>query len=99
MCSKRFERAVHFGAFSLAAMRRILAATAKPKPFLDELAELYKDALDPSLRAEPIVPRPTSAYQHLLTSGEQPQPTPQRTSEETNDESSQEKPQEPTGPL
>ena len=34
---KAFERAVRFGAFSLAAMRRILAATAKPKPILDKL--------------------------------------------------------------
>ena len=84
---KALERAVRFGAFSLAAMRRILAATAKPKPFLDELAELYKDALDPSLREEPVGPRPTSAYQHLLMS------------EETHDESPEEKPQEPTDPC
>lgn len=83
---KALERAVRFGAFSLAAMRRILAATAKPKPFLDELAELFKDALDPSLREEPVGPRPTSAYQHLLMS------------EETHDESPEEKPQEPTDP-
>jgi transposase len=79
---KALERAVRFGAFSLAAMRRILAAIAKPKPLLDELAELYKDALDPSLREEPIGPRPTSDYQHLLLP------------EETTDEPSQEKPQE-----
>lgn len=83
---KALERAVRFGAFSLAAMRRILAAIAKPKPLLDELAELYKDALDPSLRAEPIGPRPTSDYQHLLLP------------EETTDEPSQEKPQEPAEP-
>lgn len=83
---KALERAVRFGAFSLAAMRRILAAQAKPKPILDELAELHKAALDPSLREEPIGPRPTSDYQHLLRS------------EETNDESSQEKPQEPADP-
>ncbi len=76
------ERAVRFGAFSLAAMRRILAAIAKPKPLLDELAELYKDALDPSLREEPIGPRPTSDYQHLLST-------------EETDEPSEEKPQEP----
>jgi transposase len=81
---KAFERAVRFGAFSLAAMRRILAAIAKPKPFLDELAALYKDTLDPSLRAEPIGPRPTSAYQYLLI--------PQESSEEIDDESSKEKP-------
>jgi transposase len=72
------ERAVRFGAFSLAAMRRILAAQARPKPLLDELAELHKDALDPSLRDEPIGPRPTSAYQHLLS----PEPADEPPSEE-----------------
>jgi transposase len=61
------ERAVRFGAFSLAAMRRILAAQARPKPLLEELAKLHKDTLDPSLRDEPIGPRPTSDYQHLLS--------------------------------
>jgi transposase len=71
---KALERAVRFGAFSLAAMRRILAAIAKPKPLLDELAELYKDALDPSLREEPIGPRPTSDYQHLLSPEETDEP-------------------------
>jgi transposase len=71
---KALERAVRFGAFSLAAMRRILAATAKPKPLLDELAELYKDALDPSLRSEPVGPRPTSDYQHLLSPEEPDEP-------------------------
>ncbi|MBI3763870.1 MAG: IS21 family transposase [Chloroflexi bacterium] len=60
------EHAVRFGAFSLAAMRRILAARARPKPVLAELAELHQDALDPSLRQEPIGPRPTSDYQQLL---------------------------------
>jgi len=60
------ERAVRFGAFSLAAIRRILAACAKPKALLDELADLHREALDPSLRQESIGPRPTSDYQHLL---------------------------------
>ena len=83
---KALERAVRFGAFSLAAMRRILAAQARPKPLLEDLAELHKDALDPSLRQEPIGPRPTSDYQHLLAP------------EESNDEPSQEKPQEPPDP-
>jgi transposase len=59
------ERAVRFGAFSLAAMRRILAH-ARPRPLLEELTEMHQDALDPSLRQEPIGPRPTSDYQHLL---------------------------------
>ncbi len=61
------ERAVRFGAFSLAAMRRILAAQARPKPLLDDLAELHRESLDPSLRQEAIGPRPTSDYQHLLS--------------------------------
>lgn len=62
------ERAVRFGAFSLAAVRRILAAQARPKPLLEELADVQREALDESLRGDCIGPRPTSAYQHLLTS-------------------------------
>jgi len=61
------ERAVRFGAFSVAAVRRILAATAQPKPLGAELADLYRETLDPRLRDEAIGPRPTSAYQHLLS--------------------------------
>ncbi len=60
------ERAVRFGAFSLAAIRRILAAQARPRPLLEELAQLQRDQLDPRLREEPISPRPASAYQELL---------------------------------
>ena len=60
------ERAVRFGAFSLAAVRRILAANAQPKPLLDELADLHRETLDPLLREDAIGPRPTSDYQHLL---------------------------------
>jgi transposase len=64
------ERAVRFGAFSLTAVQRILAAQARPRALLDELADLYRDTLDPRLREEPIGPRPTSAYQDLLSSQE-----------------------------
>jgi transposase len=71
---KALARAVRFGAFSLAAMRRILAAQARPRPLLQELADLHKDALDPSLRDQPIGPRPTSDYQHLLLSEEADEP-------------------------
>jgi transposase len=60
------ERAVRFGAFSLAAVQRILAASAQPKALLDELADLQREALDPRLRQEPIGPRPTRDYQTLL---------------------------------
>lgn len=59
-------------------MRRILAAQARPKQLLQELAELYPDALDPSLRQEPVGARPTSDYQLAP--------------EETNATPSQEKP-------
>jgi len=71
-----FERAVRFGAFSLAAIRRILAATARPRPLLDELAELHRETLDPLLRENAIVPRPTSDYQHLLLPEESRDETP-----------------------
>lgn len=84
------ERAVRFGAFSLAAMRRILAAQARPKPLLADLLELHKDALDPSLREEPIGPRPTSDYQHLLSPEEDHGPPseekPQDKPDEGNDQ-------------
>jgi hypothetical protein len=70
------DRAVRFGAFSLAAVRRILAAHARPKPLLDELAELHRDALDPTLREDIIGPRPTRDYQHLLDPEEPRDETP-----------------------
>lgn len=78
-----FERAIRFGAFSLAAIRRILAATAKPKPLLDELADLHRETLDPLLRKDAIGPRPTSDYQHLLLP-----------EESSNEPPSEEKPQD-----
>jgi transposase len=84
---KALERAVRFGAFSLAAMRRILAAQARPKPLLEELAELHQDALDPSLREEPIGPRPTSDYQHLLS--------PEEADEPPSEEKPKDQPEEP----
>ncbi|QDU19815.1 IS21 family transposase [Urbifossiella limnaea] len=68
------DRAVRFGAFSLAAVRRILAARARPRPRLDELAELHRDSLDPTLRDDVIGPRSTRDYQHLLASDEPEEP-------------------------
>ena len=79
------EHAIRFGAFSLSAIRRILAARAKPKPLLDELADLHRDALDPLLRAEVIGPRPTSDYQYLLLPEESDEiPTHQETPDPNN---------------
>ena len=60
------ERAVRFGAFTLAAVQRILTAMARPRNLLDALAEDQRAELDPRLREDPIGPRPTSAYQSLL---------------------------------
>jgi hypothetical protein len=86
------ERAVRFGAFSLAAMRRILAAHARPKPLLEKLAELHQDTLDPSLRGEPIGPRPTRDYQHLLAPEEADEPPPQEEPKDPPDQPGQSEP-------
>jgi hypothetical protein len=59
------ERAVRFGAFTLSAVQRMLSASARPKPVLEVLAEEERRRLDPLLRADPVTPRPLSAYQHL----------------------------------
>jgi hypothetical protein len=60
-------RAVRFGAYSLAAVERILAATAQPRSILACLAEQERQHLEPYLREDPVAARPTAAYQHLLT--------------------------------
>ena len=70
------ERAVRYGAFSLQAVGRILAARGRPKAPLDTLADDHQTYLDRLLDREPTPPRPTSDYQALL--GERPhdaQPT------------------------
>ena len=61
------ERATHFGAYSLAAVERILAASAKPKSVLACLAEQERRHLPQYLLDDPVAARPTAAYQHLLT--------------------------------
>jgi transposase len=60
------ERAVQYGAFSLAAIGRILVARSRPKTPLDLLADDHRTYLDDLLDGEPIPPRPTSDYQTLL---------------------------------
>jgi transposase len=72
------ERAVRFGAYSLAAVERILAATAQPRSILACLAEQERQHLEPHLRDDPVAARPTADYQHLLTqetSNDGPPPT------------------------
>jgi transposase len=63
------ERAVRYGAFSLQAMQRILAARGRPKAPLDTLADDHRTYLDRLLDGEPTPPRPTSDYQALLDEG------------------------------
>jgi transposase len=59
------ERAARYGAYSHAAVERILAARAQPKSALEAVAEDERRHLPPWLDAEPVPPRPTSDYQHL----------------------------------
>jgi hypothetical protein len=61
---------VRYGAFSLAAIGRILAVRGRPKTPLDALADDHRTYLDQLAGGEPIPPRPTSDYQALL--GEDP---------------------------
>jgi transposase len=59
------ERAVHYGAYSHAAVERILAVQAKPKSTLETLAEEVQRDLPPWLGEDTVSPRPTSFYQPL----------------------------------
>ena len=63
------ERAVRHGAFSPAAVQRILAARGRPRAPLDALADEHRTYLDRLLEGEPTPPRPTSDYQALLGEG------------------------------
>jgi hypothetical protein len=60
------ERAVRFGAYSLNAVERILAAQAQPKGILDILADQERQRLAPHLTDNPVLPRPTTDYQQLV---------------------------------
>jgi hypothetical protein len=60
------EPAVRYGAFSLAAVQRILAARSQPKTPLDALADDHRTYLEGLLDRAPTPPRPTSDYQDLL---------------------------------
>ncbi len=59
------ERAVRFGAYSLNAIERILAAQARPQSVLDALAGRDRQRLPAHLRDNPVSPRPTTEYRHL----------------------------------
>ncbi len=59
------ERAVRFGAYSLDAAERILAASARPQNVLDALADRERERLPEHLRDDPVTPRPTTEYRTL----------------------------------
>jgi transposase len=88
------ERAVQYGAFSLAAIERILAVRGRPKTPLDALADDHRTYLDQLAAGEPIPPRPTSDYQALL--GEDPANA-EATNPGTASESPSEEPKCPEG--
>ena len=58
------ERAVRYGAYSHAAVERILSVRARPRTVLESLAEEER-RLPPWLGEDPVSPRPTSDYQDL----------------------------------
>ena len=60
------ERAVRFGAYSLNAVERILAARATPQSILDALADRERRHLPDHLRDDPVIPRPTTEYRNLV---------------------------------
>lgn len=59
------QRAGRYGAYSHAAVERILSVQAQPKSTLETLAEHERRHLPPWLDEEPVSPRPTSDYQPL----------------------------------
>jgi transposase len=61
------ERAVRYGAYSHAAVERILAVQAQPRTVLEALAEQERQ-LPPWLGEDRVSPRPTSVYQYLCES-------------------------------
>ena len=60
------ERAARYGAYSHAAVERILAAQARPKSVLETLAEEELPSLPALAADEPVSPRPPADYQQLL---------------------------------
>jgi transposase len=60
------ERAVRFGAYTLAAVERILAVQAQPKSVLETLSEQEQEQLPSWMRDNPVSQRPAAEYQHLV---------------------------------
>ena len=83
---RALERAVCYRAFSLRAVERVLAITAKPKSLWEALADDVRQRLDPLQCDPPILPRPTAEYQSLLG----PEPTDESDSKPDDEEDHEE---------
>lgn len=79
---RALARAARYRAFSLRAVERILAATARPKSLLETLADEARPRLEQLHPDPPVPPRPTAEYQFLL---EGPRDEKQPPSEEKTD--------------
>jgi transposase len=77
------ERAVRYGAYSHAAVERILSAQARPKTILEALADEERQ-LPPWLGEDLVSPRPTSSYQYLC----EPEPPDEEKPHTTSDDAS-----------
>jgi transposase len=66
------QRAVQFGAFSLRAIERILAAQAQPRTPLESLGDQQQEHLRDILRDRPVPPRPTADYEQLYPDPQEP---------------------------
>jgi transposase len=91
---RALTRAIRYRAFSLRAVERILAVTARPKGLLETLADETRQRLAELHPDPPVPPRPTSEYQSLLeepSNGEgrvvEEQPREEPSSDEQSDQS------------
>ncbi|MGO9107891.1 MAG: IS21 family transposase [Thermoguttaceae bacterium] len=66
------ERAARFGAFSLRAVERILAAQAQAKTPLESLGDQQQEHLRDILQDRPVPPRPTADYEQLYLYPQEP---------------------------
>jgi hypothetical protein len=62
------QRAVQYGAYSHAAVERILSAQASLRTILQVLADEERQQIPPWLGENLVTPRPTSIYQYLCES-------------------------------
>jgi len=64
------ERAVRFGAYSVHAVERILAANAVPKPPIEVVGEREARRISECFGEVPVVPRSTKDYEEIYPSAE-----------------------------